>query len=269
MLLAESAAEARDLEAAARALQADGIVVIYHEGDPLGRGYHAAIEQPWDAAVQPYELVQAVLRASGAQMIPNNECYHLAPDGAGVMAYTRQYRFRARQALLCANAPTLYLDPYFVGKIIPTRAQCLVTEPLPAPVFATCGYSDYGYMYYRMTFDGRLLIGGGRKQNKLLEHDTTDDRTTAPVQAILDDYLHMRFPDVTAPVARRWAGIMAFTPDGIPLVGTLPHLPQVGFCIACNGHGLAMGAACAERAVDLLVSGTRPGVIDAQRLTSV
>ncbi|MFO5197597.1 FAD-dependent oxidoreductase, partial [Salmonella enterica subsp. enterica serovar Typhimurium] len=83
--------------------------------------------------------------------------------------------------------------PYFVGKIIPTRAQCLVTEPLTEPAIATCGYSDYGYMYYRMTFDNRLLIGGGRKQNKPLENDTSDDRTTDPVQRVLTDYLHTRF----------------------------------------------------------------------------
>jgi gamma-glutamylputrescine oxidase len=266
MLLAESADEARDLEQAARAMQADGIAIEFVSGDPLGRGYVAAIVQPHDAAVQPYELVLATLRASGAALVPNNELYALKADGAGVLALTRQYRFRARQVLLCTNAGTAYLDPYFADKVIPTRAQCLVTEPLVAHVLDTCGYSDYGYMYYRETFDGRLLIGGGRKQNKLLEHQATDDRTTEPVQAVLDAYLRDRFPDVTAPVARRWAGIMAFTPDGLPLVGTLPHMPQVGFCIACNGHGIAMGAACAERAMDLLVNGTDPGAIDARRL---
>ncbi len=267
MLLAESADEARDLEQAARAMQADGIDVEYVEGDPLGRGYLAAINQAHDAAVQPYELARAVLAASGATLVPNNELYALWPDGPGVMALTRQFRFRARHVLLCVNAYSAQIDSYFADKIIPTRAQCLVTEPLKQPpVLNTCGYSDYGFMYYRDTFDGRLLIGGGRKQNKPLEHDTTDDRVTAPVQAILDAYLRERFPDVVAPVARRWAGIMAFTPDGLPIVGTLPHLPQVGFCVACNGHGLAMGAASAERAVDHLLTGADPGVISARRL---
>lgn len=268
MLLAESVAEKHDLELAARAAQADGIDVIYHDRDPLGRGYFAAIEQPRDAAVQPYELAQAVCTASGAELIPNNELYSLQALGAHeVMATTRQYRIKAHQVMLCTNAYSVQLDPYFAGKVIPTRAQCLVTEPLTQPLnFHTLGYSDYGYMYYRQTFDGRLLIGGGRKQNKPLEHDTTDDRVNEPVQAILDRYLAERFPDVTAPVARRWAGIMAFTPDGLPIVGQLPHLPNVTFCIACNGHGIAMGAGSAERAVDLLVNGTDPGPINVARL---
>lgn len=269
LLLAESDDEARDLEQAARALQADGIEVEYLSHDPLGRGYCAAISQPWDAAVQPYELAQAVFRASGAELVANNELYRLEqPDDADyVTVYTRQFRFQARHVLLCTNAYSIHIDPYFIGKIIPTRAQCLVTAPLPnSPILNTCGYSDYGYMYYRDTFDGRLLIGGGRKQNKPLENDTTDDRITDPVQRVLENYLRTRFPDVDAPVERRWAGIMGFTPDGLPLVGTLPGKKRVGFAVGFNGHGLALGAGTAERAVDLLLNGAHPGAVSAERL---
>jgi glycine/D-amino acid oxidase-like deaminating enzyme len=121
-------------------------------------------------------------------------------------------------------------------------------------------------MYYRDTFDGRLLIGGGRKQNKPLEHDTTEDRITEPVQRVLDDYLRARFPDISAPVERRWAGIMGFSADGLPLVGTLPDRPRVGYALGFHGHGLALGAETAARAVDLLLTGADPGVVSAARL---
>lgn len=266
-LLAETAEEARDLELAARALQADGIDVIFHSSDPLKRGYHAAIEQPWDCAVQPVELTQAILKQSGAELITNNELYALQQESAEcVIVRTRKFLFRARKVLLCTNAFSPYIDPYFIGKVVPTRAQCIVTEPLPEPVLNTCGYSDYGFMYYRMTFDGRLLIGGGRRQNKDLENDTSDDRVTSPVQRILEQYVKARFPDVTAPISRRWAGIMGFTADGLPLVGTLPDKPDVGFAVGFTGHGLAMGAGAAERAVDLLLNGTLPGCLDSRRM---
>ena len=143
----------------------------------------------------------------------------------------------------------------------------MVTAPLPnGPVIGACGYSDYGYMYYRDTFDGRLLIGGGRKQNKALEHDTTEDRVTEPVQRALEDYLRARFPDVTAPIERRWAGIMGFSADGLPLVGTLPGRPRVGFAVGFHGHGLALGAGTAARAVDLLLTGADAGAVSAARL---
>jgi gamma-glutamylputrescine oxidase len=268
LLLAESLAEAHDLELAARALDADGIEVVYHTQDPLGRGYYAAIEQPQDAAVQPYQLVRAIFEQSGAELIPNNELYHLeqtTPEQ--VTVYTRQFVFKARYVLLCTNAYSVQIDPYFVGKVVPTRAQVLVTAPLKnGPILGTCGYSDYGYMYYRDTFDGRLLIGGGRKQNKWLEDNTSDDRITDPVQRTLEAYLRARFPEVDAPVERRWAGIMGFSIDRLPLVGTLPDKPRVGFAVGFTGHGLALGAGTAERAVDLMLNNTHPGAISTDRL---
>jgi len=267
LLLAESPEEARDLEEAARALAADRIDVEFLSHDPLGRGYFAAIRQPWDAAVHPLKLAQAVFQASGAELVANNEVYALEqPDDETVRVYTRQHIFQARYVMLCTNAYSPQLDPYFVGKVIPTRAQCLVTAPLAnGPLLNTCGYSDYGYMYYRDTFDGRLLIGGGRKQNRLLEHDTTDDRVTDPVQRVLEAYLRQRFPEVDAPVERRWAGIMGFSADGLPLVGTLPGRPRIGFAVGFHGHGLALGAATAERAVGLLLEGLDPGAVSAAR----
>jgi glycine/D-amino acid oxidase-like deaminating enzyme len=268
MLLAESPEEASDLEEAARALEADGRDFEYCSYDPLERGYYAAIRQPQDAAVQPYELVHAVFQQSGAELVNNNEIYNIIQETDDcVTVYTRQVIFKAQYVMLCTNAYSPQIDPYFVGKVIPTRAQCIATAPLKnGSVLNTCGYSDYGYMYYRDTFDGRLLIGGGRKQNKVLENDTTDDRTTDPVQRILENYLREKFPDVTEPIERRWAGIMGFSVDGLPLVGTLPDKPRVGFAVAFHGHGLAMGAGTAERAVDMLLKGKDPGAVSAKRL---
>ena len=266
MLLAESATEAAEIAQAAKLMNADGIPAIFHDHDPLGRGYFAAIEQPNDCAVQPYELAQAVLRASEAELIANNEVYAIEQAGEIVTVRTRQYTFKARYVLLCTNAYSPRLHPYFVGKVIPTRAQVLVTAPLDAPVLNTCGYSDYGYMYYRMTFDERLLVGGGRKLFKEQENDTTDDRVTDSVQGYLDAYLRQHFPDVTAPVERRWAGIMGFSVDGLPLVGTLPGLDRVGCAVGFTGHGLAFGAGVAERAVDHLLTGADPGAVSAARL---
>ena len=124
MLLAESPAEAKELEQTARLMTADGHAVIFHETDPLGRGYFAGIEQPNDCAVHPYELAAATLSASEAELIAGNEVYGIEQtDPEVVTVYTRQYAFKARHVLLCTNAYASHLHPYFVGKVIPTRAQ--------------------------------------------------------------------------------------------------------------------------------------------------
>ena len=265
LLLAESKAEAKELELAARALAADKIDIEYYSRDPLGRGYCAAIEQPLDAGVQPFLLAKTVMAQSGAEVMPNNELYRLEQAGDAVLVHTRKVLFKARYVMLCTNAYSPMIDPYFVGKVSPTRAQCLVTEPLDHVPVPYCGYSDYGYMYYRSTFDGRFLLGGGRKQHQREENDTAEDRLNPKVHAFLDRYLAKYFPDVQAPVAHRWSGIMGFSCDGLPLVGTLPGKPRVGFAVGFTGHGLALAAAAAERAVDKLLNGVSAGAVDVAR----
>lgn len=270
LLLAESEKEAADLAKAAEALTAAGIDIIYHETDPLGRGYHAAIEQPNDAAVNPVALCQAVFRASGAQLIANNEVYKIEQTSDDfVTVHTQQAIFKAQHVILATNAYSPSIDPFFYDKIIPTRAQVFVTEPLDAPVMDTCGYSRYGYMYYRMTFDNRFLIGGARDKHMPLEHDTTEDRLNVLVQAELERYMATYFPDVKAPIARRWAGIMGFSVDGLPLAGRLPDKRRVGFAVGFTGHGLALSAGVAKRAVDLLLNDEHAGAVDARRLNTM
>lgn len=266
MLLAETREEAKELELAARALDDDKIAIEYYSRDPLGRGYLAGIEQPLDAGVQPYLLVKSILAQSGAEFIPNNELYRLEHNDNYVRARTRKVIFKAQYVMLCLNAYSPNIDPFFVGKILPTRAQCLVTEPLDHVPVPYCGYSDYGYMYYRSTFDGRFLLGGGRQYYRDEEDDTTEDRLNPKVQACLDDYLKKYFPDVEAPVAHRWSGIMGFSSDGLPLAGALPGRPRIGFAVGFTGHGLALAGATAERAVDKLLNGGSAGAVDASRL---
>jgi gamma-glutamylputrescine oxidase len=269
MLLSESEKEAEDLVKAAKALSDAGIEVIFHDSDPLGRGYFNAIEQRLDAAVQPVMLTKAILEASGAELISNNEVYRIeqtAPDF--VTVYTQQVIFKARYVFLATNAFSPKIDTYFYDKIIPTRAQVLVTEPLDKSIIEGCGYSNYGYMYYRMTFDNRFLLGGARHKHMALENDTTEDRVNVLVQDELERYMAKHFPDVTEPISRRWAGIMGFSLDGLPLAGILPDKTRVGFAVGFTGHGLALAAGVVERAVNLLLHGEDAGAVDARRLES-
>lgn len=269
LLLAETEKEAEELVIAAQALKDAGIDVIFHSSDPLERGYFAAIEQTRDAAVHPVKLTQAIFKASNSELITNNEVYKIVQSAADVVTvYTQKTIFKARYVILATNAYSPKIDPYFYDKIIPTRAQVFVTEPLDESVIDVCGYSNYGYMYYRMTFDNRFLIGGARDKYMQREHDTTEDRVNVLVQSELEHYMQKYFPDVNKPISRRWAGIMGFSVDGLPLAGILPNKARVGFAVGFTGHGLALGAGVAKRAVELLLHGEHAGAVDARRLES-
>ena len=120
LLLAESPAEARDLEAAARAMNAAGIDHLFHARDPLRRGYHAAIEQQRDCAIHPLELVQALFRQSKAELLPDNEVWHIEPAASQrVLVHSRRFRFIARHVLVCANAWSAQLLPHLARKPCP------------------------------------------------------------------------------------------------------------------------------------------------------
>ncbi|MGV2434482.1 MAG UNVERIFIED_CONTAM: hypothetical protein LVT10_06030 [Anaerolineae bacterium] len=64
-------------------------------------------------------MVHAVFEQSKSQLIPNNEVYHLEQDGHDVLVHSHRYTFKARTVLLCTNAYSARMHPYFVGKVIP------------------------------------------------------------------------------------------------------------------------------------------------------
>lgn len=267
LLLAESEAEASDLEKAAQRMNEAGFACQFTPYDPLKRGYVAAIRQPEDGEIQPYDLVQALFKEADATLLSNCEVYELESTAEGIIVHAQKAVIRAQKVLLCTNAYSYGVDSYFVGKIIPTRAQCLATAPLPERLIDAVGYSDYGYMYYRDLPEGGLLLGGGRKYYQELEGDTSDDRINDSVQSVLDEYLKRYFPEAAAvPIVRRWAGIMGFTEDGLPLVGALPRDSRIGFAVGFNGHGLSLGAMAAKQAAAHLILGESAGIFDAGRM---
>jgi glycine/D-amino acid oxidase-like deaminating enzyme len=101
-------------------------------------------------------------------------------------------------------------------------------------------YIDDGFQYIRQLPDGRVLLGGCR--NVALEDEVGYHETpTATVQAALETFFEGYFPTLASlPVERRWAGTMGFSPDGLPRIGQVPHLPSALYAAGLTGHGLSL-----------------------------
>jgi len=173
--------------------------------------------------------------------------------------------------MLATNAYSALLHPFFKGKIFPNRGQMQITEPAPL-LFSVAGYSHFGYYYFRQipepgnTGMGRWLIGGARHLNFEAEAGFTDESATEKVQADISAYTAKHFPEFKdVPISHRWAGTMAMTNDGLPLVGELPDLPKVFYCVGMNGHGMGFGMLVAKKAFDLMTKGVHPGMFDGAR----
>lgn len=266
LLLAGDAAEAEELAESAARLREDGFACEQLPHDPTARGWRAALLQPEDATVDPVALTTAVAAASGVELLEECEVFAIEAGEGGVRLRARRAEVECRQAVLALNGYAALLDPWFAGRVLPRRAQMLATAPL-APLVPIPAYAERGYVYFRQRPDGALLVGGYR--HHFLDSEVGwEDRTTPELQALLERLLAERFPEARATVTHRWSGVMGFTADGLPLVGSLPHLPAVGFAAGFSGHGLGIGLEAAEALLALLLRQEPAGILDAGRLPS-
>lgn len=188
-----------------------------------------------------------------------------ASRGAGdVRLHTSRGELGCGAVVLATNAWTSELVED-IG-IAPVRAQMLATAPLPPRLSRRPVYAGRGQRYWRQLDDGRLLVGGCREL--AVEEETgTEAVTTTVVQAGLEAQLD-RLNAGNANVERRWAGIMGFSDDGLPLVGEVPAGSGISVCGGYTGHGMSFAAACVGLLLGALCDGQRaaiPGWLRADR----
>lgn len=255
--LAVEEAEVEALEESATLLQEDGFDIQFDRDDPLGRGFGATLHWPDDVTVDGTALTRALLADSGVTAHTGTEVYNLEPEGDGVRVWAQGRNVLCGGVVLAVNGYAPLLDPYFADKIAPTRSLVMITSPLEAVILERPCCADYGYEYCRQLPDRRLLLGGWRRPGSELG-DTVRDGLT--------NFAARHFPEVgTSTVALR-SGTMGFTPDGLPLVGSLPDLPQVYFAVGLGGRGLAWASVVAERLAELMLRDADPGILSAARL---
>ncbi len=205
--VAADPAEAQDLETMAAAMDADGLPVQRLESD-IG----PALLFPGDAACNPAarsRRLAAALQASGARLATHTPAQQI--DSGRVV--TPQATVSARTILVCVDGGLGHVVPELASRVRPVRLQMAATSPtanvVPRPV-----YRRWGLDYWQQLPSGHLAIGGGRDRGGTAE-DTDQAVTSDPVQAWIDELATMLAPDAT--VTHRWAAIVGFTDDGMPV----------------------------------------------------
>ena len=215
-----------------------------------------------DFSTNPAHLTQAIARTSGATIYENDEVFDIARNGGHLVVHSRLHEFHCEKVFLALNGYIGLFYPRYRDLVKPARGQILVTGPAPKMI-ETTGLSHKA-TYFRQEPDGRFMIGGGRFQFEDEEY-TWSDRVTPNVQGYLENFVKEFFPEASAGVTRRWAGIHGMTPDGLPIMGSLRDESEVYFCVGFSGHGNSLGLIAAERTVDVMLDGASPGVFDVGR----
>ncbi|HEU4326987.1 MAG TPA: FAD-dependent oxidoreductase [Roseiflexaceae bacterium] len=179
----------------------------------------------------------------GAQIREGVACLEIAQDGAGVRIVTTAGVVQARTAVVAANAWLGALLPALAGLVTPVRGQVLAYAPTQ-PVFSTGGSAAVTPTgeYWQQTADGSIVIGGCRADASGRDVGITSATPSPEVQGAIERVLPGLFPDLALPpVALRWAGLMAFTPDYTPVAGPLPDEPGIWAVGGFSGHGMPFG----------------------------
>jgi glycine/D-amino acid oxidase-like deaminating enzyme len=113
-----------------------------------------------------------------------------------------------------------------------------------------------------------MLIGGFRQLAKETEVGTADEPNPMIHEALLR-FLEEHFEALAGVrIAYRWAGVMGFSADGLPMIGSLPGRPNVYFVGGFTAHGIGMAFKVGQMTARLILEGASPGVLSARRFTS-
>lgn len=270
--LAETPHEWTELRTAAALLAAEGKAHELVPAAELARwlpaatGFHGALFLTGEAIVQPVRMVRGLARAAcaaGAKLATGADVEAIDGDAGDFRVRLRDGRTVAASIVVhCTSTLARELDRsgLLARTVFPFRGQIVATDALPRAVTAQfpryAMSSNFCYEYFRVA-DDRFVIGGKRwsvpgEQLGIVDDDGHDPRITDNLLA----YVREHFPPLRdVPFPHVWTGIMAGTPDGLPLLGALPGAPGTFALLAFNGYGLSFAFLAGRCLADLIVDG--------------
>ncbi len=205
-------------------------------------GYRSGLRYDGAATVDPAALtceLARVAEARGVTIYEGSPVRLLRRGTATTIVETGAGTLIAGRVVVAVNAygAGLRLTPGVVG----LRVQAGASAPLTAGAAAalqglrTEPMIEAGTLnaYYRLTSDGRVLVGGGATARGIAGSAPLSPR-------YLDAALQRLHPELAqARIASSWSGPIGMTLDEYPVLGCDPANPDVAFAGGCCGHGLA------------------------------
>lgn len=205
---------------------------------------------PMDASSQPLRRCQVLAgraRMRGARLFEHSSAVKIASD----RVVTARGEVRCEAVIVAVDGSIERVLPELAGRARTARLQVVATAPAPEVDVPRPVYARWGLEYWQQLPDKRVVLGGFRDHAG--DAEWTDEAVpTAPVQAELERFLRDGI-GVRAPITHRWAGVIAYTDDKLPIV------EQVGDRVwatgAYSGTGNVLGAVCGRALAQRIVTG--------------
>lgn len=239
---------------------------------------HGAVLHPNAAKVWPYKLVtwvlQKLLRENGAEKFnlqTKTPVTQLQKTGESWVLHTERGQVVAKDVLLCTNAYTSHLLPRMTGLIRPIRGQVCALKPpkdgtplAHSHVWASPGTASEDYLIQR-DGSGILILGGERNAAADNQVDLSNDDD---IDADVSKRLHRACREVLRlspghdeadelEAAYEWTGIMGFSRDQHPWVGSVPEGLGGGkglwLSAGYTGHGMPAASRSGMAAAQMIL----------------
>lgn len=243
LYVGSSSRGARAIQAEHDAHQRLGFPSRFYERDALagvlaGGGYHAGVRARGTFGINAFAWAQgrrAQLLSCGVRVFEGSSVLRFDADAV----HTDEAIVRAPNVVFCLDRYAAELgiaahDGYHA------QASLTVTEPLsdadrhrmfpdgPLMVWDT----DLVYKYFRLTAEGRLLVGGGLLRDTYSTHETGGGRAFA----MLERYATTRFPELDGVrFTHAWQGLIGMTRDLLPLAGRSPTTTSHHYALCAAG----------------------------------
>jgi gamma-glutamylputrescine oxidase len=236
---------------------------------PLGSEILGGRCLPDQIVLHPAQLVQGLAQAAlhrGAQAY-QTEVLSLVQEGSAILLQTSQGHLRAGTVVVALNAWTGKLLPAFADLIVPVREQMLAYAPVET-IFSTGLTADMvAGEYWQQRPDGTIVIGGCGTVASGEDIGVWKSQPTSIVQEAIEGILPRLFPDLAhLQIVQRWAGLMGYTSDTLPIVDRDPHMPSIFVAGGFSGHGMPYAMKCGQLLAAAVMNGTLSPVLKPFRL---
>ncbi len=252
-----------------KALSDKGINVEWKDRAFEGaEGFYGGAYYKDDGEIHPLKYMQKALLENSRhnknhEFHYNQEVFEIEPKDSYIAIRSVNQNIKAQAVVLCTNAWSDQLFPWFKDKVSPMRGQIIVTEPVPQ--FLQPSYCSFVLDYFRQLVDGSVLIGGFRNADVEKEVGYSDEINLI-IDEKLEDFLREHFPVLRGKrITHRWSGVMGFAADGYPMVGALNEDPRIFYNVGFTGTGLGYTFATGELTARLILEGQDPGIFSGRR----
>lgn len=205
------------------------------------------ISNPFEGQLHSGMLMKALMdraRKLGVHLLYGAEVTSWQESTVDVQVNLRNWNsLKADKLVISTNGFARELIPELEVK--PTRAQVLITDPIPGLAVEGTFHLERGFYYFR-NIDKRILLGGARQMDMETEY-TSRDATTEVIQQELERLLRENIlPKSEYKIARRWSGTMGTGPSKTPIVERISD--RITVAVRLAGMGIAIGSRIGQKA---------------------